>query len=118
MLSAAKLFFAYGLGNSLTFPLAVGGTAVLMAERATPASIIARLRLHRPTVFSGVPTLYASLLASDQLPSAQELSLRLCNSAGEALPEDISRRWREPTGVDIFDGIRYSQILPHFLSQL
>src|SRR6266404_4810263 len=91
MLSAAKLFFAYGLGNSLTFPLAVGGTAVLMAERATPASIIARLRLHRPTVFSGVPTLYASLLASDQLPRAQELSLRLCNSAGEALPEDIAR---------------------------
>src|SRR6202051_1709703 len=85
MLSAAKLFFAYGLGNSLTFPLAVGGSAVLMAERTAPAAIIARLRMHRPTVFSGVPTLYASLLASDQLPRAQELSLRLCNSAGEAL---------------------------------
>ncbi len=68
VLSAAKLFFAYGLGNSLTFPLAVGGTAVLMAERTTPASIAARLRAHRPTVFSGVPTLYASLLASGQLP--------------------------------------------------
>jgi benzoate-CoA ligase len=116
MLSAAKLFFAYGLGNSLTFPLAVGGTAVLMAERATPASISARLRQHRPTVFSGVPTLYASLLASDQLPGAQELTLRLCNSAGEALPEDIARRWRERTGIDIVDGIGSTEMLHIFIS--
>jgi len=116
MLSAAKLFFAYGLGNSLTFPLAVGGTAVLMAERATPASIIARLRLHRPTVFSGVPTLFASLLASDQLPKAEDISLRLCNSAGEALPEDIARRWRERTGVDIVDGIGSTEMLHIFIS--
>jgi benzoate-CoA ligase len=116
MLSAAKLFFAYGLGNSLTFPLAVGGTAVLMAERTTPASIIARLRLHRPTVFSGVPTLYASLLASDQLPRMEELSLRVCNSAGEALPEDIARRWRERMGVDIVDGIGSTEMLHIFIS--
>ena len=116
MLSAAKLFFAYGLGNSLTFPLAVGGTAVLMAERATPASIIARLRMHRPTVFSGVPTLYASLLAGDQLPRPAELSLRVCNSAGEALPEDIARRWRERTGVDIVDGIGSTEMLHIFIS--
>jgi benzoate-CoA ligase len=116
MLSAAKLFFAYGLGNSLTFPLAVGGSAVLMAERTTPGAIIARLRMHRPTVFSGVPTLYASLLASDQLPRAQELSLRLCNSAGEALPEDIARRWRARTGLDIVDGIGSTEMLHIFIS--
>ena len=116
MLSAAKLFFAYGLGNSLTFPLAVGGTAVLMAERTTPASIIARLRRHRPTVFSGVPTLYAALLANDQLPKAQELALRVCNSAGEALPEDVARRWRERTGVDIVDGIGSTEMLHIFIS--
>jgi benzoate-CoA ligase len=115
-LSAAKLFFAYGLGNSLTFPLAVGGTAVLMAERATPASIAARLRRHRPTVFSGVPTLYASLLASGQLPPAQELNLRVCNSAGEALPADIARRWRERTGIDIVDGIGSTEMLHIFVS--
>ncbi len=115
-LSAAKLFFAYGLGNSLTFPLAVGGCAVLMAERATPASIAARLRRHRPTVFSGVPTLYASLLASGQLPPPQELSLRICNSAGEALPEDIARRWRERTGIDIVDGIGSTEMLHIFVS--
>jgi benzoate-CoA ligase len=116
MLSAAKLFFAYGLGNALTFPLAVGGTAVLMAERATPASIAARLRLHRPTVFSGVPTLYASLLAGDQLPRAEELTLRICNSAGEALPPDLARRWRERTGVDIIDGIGSTEMLHIFIS--
>ncbi len=116
MLSAAKLFFAYGLGNSLTFPLAVGGTAVLMAERTTPSAIIARLRLHRPTVFSGVPTLYASLLASDELPRAQEMSLRVCNSAGEALPEDVARRWRERTGVPIVDGIGSTEMLHIFIS--
>jgi benzoate-CoA ligase len=116
MLSAAKLFFAYGLGNSLTFPLAVGGTAVLMAERATPASVIARLRMHRPTVFSGVPTLYASLLAGGQLPRAEEMSLRVCNSAGEALPEDIARRWHERTGVDIVDGIGSTEMLHIFIS--
>jgi benzoate-CoA ligase len=116
VLSAAKLFFAYGLGNSLTFPLALGATAVLMAERTTPASILARLRTHRPTVFSGVPTLFASLLASDELPRAPELSLRLCNSAGEALPEDIARRWRERTGVDIVDGIGSTEMLHIFIS--
>jgi benzoate-CoA ligase len=116
VLSAAKLFFAYGLGNSLTFPLAVGATAVLMAERPTPASIAARLRAHRPTVFSGVPTLYASLLAADELPARDEHSLRLCNSAGEALPEDIARRWRDRTGVEIVDGIGSTEMLHIFIS--
>jgi benzoate-CoA ligase len=115
MLSAAKLFFAYGLGNSMTFPMAVGATAVLMAERPTPASIAARLHAHRPTVFSGVPTLYASLLASGLLPEG-ESSLRLCNSAGEALPEDIARRWRERTGIDIVDGIGSTEMLHIFIS--
>jgi benzoate-CoA ligase len=115
-LSAAKLFFAYGLGNSLTFPLSVGATAVLMAERPTPAAIAARLAAHRPTIFSGVPTLYASMLASGALPEASRLSLRLCNSAGEALPEEIARRWRERTGVDIVDGIGSTEMLHIFIS--
>jgi benzoate-CoA ligase len=114
--SAAKLFFAYGLGNALTFPLSVGATAVLMAERATPASIAARLRTHRPTLFSGVPTLFASLLASDALPARDELSLRLCNSAGEALPEELARRWLERTGVEIVDGIGSTEMLHIFIS--
>jgi benzoate-CoA ligase len=116
VLSAAKLFFAYGLGNSLTFPLAVGATAVLMAERTTPGAIAARLKTHRPTVFSGVPTLFASLLASAELPHARDLSLRLCNSAGEALPEDLARRWRERTGIEIVDGIGSTEMLHIFIS--
>jgi benzoate-CoA ligase len=114
--SAAKLFFAYGLGNALTFPLWVGSTAILMAERPTPLSIATRFRAHKPTVFSGVPTLYASLLASDELPPRHEISLRLCNSAGEALPEDVARRWRERTGVEIIDGIGSTEMLHIFIS--
>jgi benzoate-CoA ligase len=114
--SAAKLFFAYGLGNALTFPLSVGATSVLMAERPTPASIGLRLRAHRPTVFSGVPTLFASLLASGELPPRSELALRVCNSAGEALPADVARRWLDRTGVEIIDGIGSTEMLHIFIS--
>ena len=80
--SAAKLFFAYGLGNGLTFPMAVGATAVLMAERPTPASVFQRLRQHQPTIFYGVPTLYAALLASPEMLKRGEVApLRVCTSA-------------------------------------
>lgn len=114
--SAAKLFFAYGLGNSLSFPLSVGATTVLMAERPTPAAVIARLRKLRPTIFHGVPTLYAALLASGELPTREETALRLCVSAGEALPEDVGRRWRQRFGVDILDGIGSTEMLHIFIS--
>jgi benzoate-CoA ligase len=114
--SAAKLFFAYGLGNSLTFPLHAGATAVLMGERATPAAVAKRLRAHQPTIFYGVPTLYANLLASGELPAREELRLRRCTSAGEALPEEIARRWKAATGVDILDGIGSTEMLHIFIS--
>jgi benzoate-CoA ligase len=114
--SAAKLFFAYGLGNSLTFPLAVGATAVLMAERSTPAAIFARLRKHQPMIFYGVPTLFAALLASPELPGRGALKLRCCVSAGEALPADIGRRWTERFGVEILDGLGSTEMLHIFLS--
>ena len=114
--SAAKLFFAYGLGNALTFPMSVGATAVLMAERATPAAVFARLRQHRATVFYGVPTLFAALLASPGLPARGELAMRLCTSAGEALPADIGRRWTEHFGSEILDGIGSTEMLHVFLS--
>jgi benzoate-CoA ligase len=114
--SAPKLFFAYGLGNSLTFPLAVGATAVLMAERPTPAAVFARLQTHRPTIFYGVPTLYAAMLASPELPHPESLNLRRCVSAGEPLPEDIGRRWSQHFGVDILDGIGSTEMLHIFLS--
>jgi benzoate-CoA ligase len=113
--SAPKLFFAYGLGNALTFPLAVGATAVLMAERPSIEAVFMRLRRHRPTVFSGVPTLYASML-SGALPARDELSLRACISAGEALPRDVGERWARHFGVDILDGIGSTEMLHIFLS--
>jgi benzoate-CoA ligase len=114
--SVAKLFFAYGLGNALTFPFSVGATTVLMAERPTPASVSRTLRKYRPTIFCGVPTLYSALLSSPDLPKREELALRRCTSAGEALPADIGRRWTEATGVDILDGIGSTEMLHIFLS--
>jgi benzoate-CoA ligase len=114
--SAAKLFFAYGLGNSLTFPLAVGATAVLTVQWPSPSVVGQILRRHRPTIFYGVPTLYNTLLASADLPPKEELALRRCTSAGEPLPAEIGRRWRERTGTDILDGIGSTEMLHIFLS--
>jgi benzoate-CoA ligase len=114
--SAAKLFFAYGIGNALTFPLAVGATSVLMAERPTPAAVSRVLRERRPTLFYGVPTLYNAMLAGNDLPRADELALRRCVSAGEPLPQEIGRRWSARAGVDILDGIGSTEMLHIFLS--
>src|SRR5215813_3841029 len=114
--SAAKLFFAYGLGNALTFPLAVGATSILTAERPTPAAVSRVLRERRPTIFYGVPTLYNAMLASNELPIRGELALRRCVSAGEPLPQEIGRRWSARIGVDILDGIGSTEMLHIFLS--
>jgi benzoate-CoA ligase len=114
--SVAKLFFAYGLGNALTFPMAVGATSVLMAERPSPTSVSRVLREHRPTVFCGVPTFYAAMLAGNDLPQRDELALRRCVSAGEPLPQEIGRRWSARVGVDILDGIGSTEMLHIFLS--
>jgi benzoate-CoA ligase len=114
--SAAKLFFAYGLGNSLSFPLAVGATTVLMAERPTPDAVFKRLTEKKPTFFYGVPTLYAGMLASPAFPASKDLSLRICVSAGEALPPQISKSFKEKTGVEILDGIGSTEMLHIFLS--
>jgi benzoate-CoA ligase len=114
--SAAKLFFAYGLGNALTFPMAVGATTVLMAERPTPDAVFKRLVERKPTIFYGVPTLYAALLASASFPKKEQLALRICTSAGEALPQNLGNRWTERTGVEILDGIGSTELLHIFLS--
>ena len=115
--SAAKLFFAYGLGNSLSFPLAVGATVLLMAERPTPDATFKRLTgPHRPTVFYGAPTGFAGMLASAALPARGQVALRLVSSAGEALPADIGERWLAHFGVDIIDGIGSTEMLHIFLS--
>ncbi len=120
--SAAKLFFAYGLGNALSFPLAVGATSILMPERPTPEAVFRRWRGEgvpgglRPTVFFGAPTGYAGMLSSPQLPARDEVVLRLASSAGEALPAEIGERFRRHFGVDVIDGIGSTEMLHIFLS--
>ncbi|WP_420800017.1 benzoate-CoA ligase family protein [Paraburkholderia tagetis] len=114
--SAAKLFFAYGLGNALSFPLSVGATTVLMAERPTADAVFARLVKHRPTIFYGVPTLYASMMASPNPPARADVALRICASAGEALPRETGERFSRHFGSDILDGIGSTEMLHIFLS--
>jgi 4-hydroxybenzoate-CoA ligase len=115
--SVAKLFFAYGLGNSMTFPMAVGAASVLYPDRPTPDAVLATMRRFRPTIFAGVPTLYAALLAHPELgPGAGSDRLRLSISAGEPLPEHIGTRWRETVGSDILDGLGSTEMLHIFLS--
>jgi benzoate-CoA ligase len=114
--SAAKLFFAYGLGNALTFPFFVGATAVLCAERPTPATVLRILRERTPTIFAGVPTLFAQLLADAGLVREALPRIRVSISAGEALPQHVGERWRERVGTDILDGIGSTEMLHIFLS--
>jgi benzoate-CoA ligase family protein len=115
--SAAKLFFAYGLGNAGYFPMAVGAQSVLSPHRPTPEGVFEILQREQPTLFFGVPTLYAGMLALKDAQTRFDLSsLRLCVSAGEALPEEIYARWRERFGVEILDGIGTTEILHIFLS--
>ena len=118
--SAAKLFFAYGLGNALTFPISVGATVILMAERPTPDATFKRWKGEvggmKPTVFFGAPTGFAGMLASPALPGREAVALRLVSSAGEALPADIGERFQRHFGTDIIDGIGSTEMLHIFLS--
>ena len=115
--SAAKLFFAYGLGNNLYFPMGVGGQGVLYPHRPLPEAMFELIHRHRPTLFFGIPTLYAAMLQVKEAAKRYDLSsLRLCVSAGEALPEDLYRRWRDTFGVETLDGIGTTEILHIFLS--
>jgi len=118
--SAAKLFFAYGLGNALSFPMSVGATTLLMGERPTPEATFKRwtggIGGVKPTVFYGAPTGFAGMLASPQLPAREQVALRLVSSAGEALPAEIGERFKRHFGVDIVDGIGSTEMLHIFLS--
>ncbi len=115
--SAAKLFFAYGLGNTGYFPMGVGAQSVLYPHRPTPDGVFDVIARRRPTIFFGVPTLYAGMLAVKEAEKRYDTSsLRFCVSAGEALPEEIYTRWRERFGVEIIDGIGTTEILHIFLS--
>ena len=116
-LSAAKLFFAYGLGNALTFPMSVGATTILNSERPTPAVMFALLNKYDPTIFYGVPTLFAAMLNDETLRQERcGTRLRICTSAGEALPESVGKSWKARFGVDILDGVGSTELLHIFLS--
>lgn len=114
--SAAKLFFAYGLGNAMTFPLWVGGTSILDTRAPSPNVTFEVIERHKPTIYFGVPTLYAAQLRALEEVSVDFSSLRVCISAGEALPGDLFRRWRNNTGLLILDGIGSTEILHIFIS--
>ena len=116
-LSAAKLFFAYGLGNSLTFPMSVGASTVLNSSRPTPALMFSLLNKYNPTIFSGAPTLFAAMLNDETTKNERTgTRLRVCTSAGEALPESVGNAWKARFGVDILDGIGSTELLHIFLS--
>src|SRR5499433_2790822 len=115
--SAAKLFFAYGLGNAGYFPMGAGAQSVLYPHRPTPDAVFEIIARHRPTLFFGIPTLYAAMLAIKEAEKRWDVSsLRLCVSAGEALPEELYNRWRERFGVEIVDGIGTTEIGYIFIS--
>jgi benzoate-CoA ligase len=113
--STTKLFHAYGLGNSLSFPLWFGATSVILRGRPTPQAILATLREHRPTVLFSVPALFAALVRDETADGAMD-SVRFCVSAAEALPPQTFDRWLERFGVEIIDGIGSTEMLHIFCS--
>ncbi|HEV3469656.1 MAG TPA: benzoate-CoA ligase family protein [Pyrinomonadaceae bacterium] len=117
LFSSSRLFFAYGLGNSLSFPLGSGAAAVLCKERPTPQTIAGVFERYRPTIFFGVPAVFRALLEHASRGAALETgSLKFCVSAGEKLPARIFHEWKGLTGLDILDGIGSTEMLHMFIS--
>ena len=115
--SASKLFFAYGLGNAMSFPMSVGATAALWPHRPSPEGVFEIMQRHQPTIFYGVPSLYTALLSHHGIrKGAGSDRLRICVSAGEALPAHIGERWRDTVGVEVLDGLGSTEMLNTFLS--
>jgi benzoate-CoA ligase len=128
LFSAARMFFSYGLGNSSYFPLSVGASVVLNPDRPTPEIMFRYLEKYRPTVFFGIPTLYGQMLQYQARMDQEKggeidpdekhafSSVRICVSAGEALPTEIYHRWKKRFGVDILDGIGSTEMGHIFLA--
>lgn len=118
-LAVSKLFFGYATGSNLMFPLAVGGTAVLFRDKATPERLCELAGRHRATVLVSVPTMInkmAQLLAAEPGRRQALATLRACISAGEALPEELYRRWKDLTGVEILDGIGSAELFHIYIT--
>jgi benzoate-CoA ligase family protein len=115
--SAAKLFFAYGLGNALYMPFAVGATSILLPEPPTAPRVYDIIERYRPTLFFSVPTNFGMLLAqAPREPDFDLSSVRHAVSAGEALPESLFRRFRDRFGVEILDAIGSTEVLHMFIA--
>lgn len=115
--SAAKAFHAYGLGNGTVFPLYAGARTIYLSGRPTPESVLALVQRERPTLFFAVPTQYAAMLASTDRENPYDLSsVRHCVSAGEPLPSEIFRRWKDRFGREILDGLGSTEVLHIYLS--
>ena len=114
--SVPKIFFAYGHGNSLTFPFAAGASSVLTPGKPEPAAIFEALRRYRPTVFFGLPTLYTALAKALQAQTADFSSLRLCISAAEILSNEVAAAWKALCNLDIVEGLGSTEMLHIYLS--
>jgi 4-hydroxybenzoate-CoA ligase len=117
--SAAKLFFAYGLGNAIICPMSVGATSVFYPERPTPQTVFETLRGYQPTMLYAVPTLYAAILADPECtPETGSRRLRLCFSAGEPLPPHVGEEWKVRFGLDIVNGVGSTEMGHLYLTNL
>jgi benzoate-CoA ligase family protein len=114
--SIPKIFFAYGLGNSLTFPFAVGASSVLFPGRPEPAAVFQTIAEYRPTVLFALPTLYTALVKAPEAAEADLSSLRLCISAAEILSNDVAAGWKNLAGLDIVEGLGSTEMLHIYLS--
>jgi benzoate-CoA ligase family protein len=114
--SVPKIFFAYGLGNSITFPFAVGAASVLLPGQPRPAVIFETIARYRPTVFYGLPTLYTALSKAPEANRADLSSLRLCVSAAEILAAEVLHAWKKISGLEVMEGLGSSEVLHIYLS--
>lgn len=114
--SIPKIFFAYGFGNSVIFPMSVGAAAVLLPGRPTPSRCFEAVRMGRPTILFGLPTLYTALMSDPSLETADLISVRLCVSAAEVLSSELAQEWRSRFGHAIVEGLGSTEMLHIYLS--
>ena len=114
--SVPKIFFAYGFGNSITFPFSVGATTLLLPGQPKPASVFGAIERFRPTVFFGLPTLYTSLTKAENAASTDFSSLRMALSAAEILSAEVFNGWKALTGLEIIEGLGSTEVLHIYLS--
>jgi benzoate-CoA ligase len=114
--SVPKLFFGYATGTNLLFPFAAGGATALFSERSTPEKLFEMVERYRPTILTSVPTMINGMLNVEGAARRDLSSLRMCLSAGEALPEELYRRWVETFGVEIYDGIGSAEMFHIYIT--